>query len=55
MGRTKLLKLVTLDITNTLFKVAGSPGQQYGIVGRRHGVVADDDHLTGRVSRQNLL
>lgn len=46
MVRPKLLKLVTLDITNTLFKVAGSPGRQYGIVGRRHGVVANETLLT---------
>ncbi|GFO00130.1 haloacid dehalogenase-like hydrolase domain-containing protein 3 [Plakobranchus ocellatus] len=46
MARPKLLKLVTLDITNTLFKVAGSPGRQYGIVGRMHGVKTDEANLT---------
>ncbi|KAK3759730.1 hypothetical protein RRG08_064451 [Elysia crispata] len=46
MVRPKVLKLVTLDITNTLLKVAGSPGKQYGIVGRRHGVFTDDALLT---------
>ncbi|GFR83001.1 haloacid dehalogenase-like hydrolase domain-containing protein 3 [Elysia marginata] len=51
MTRPRLLKLVTLDITNTLFKVAGSPGRQYGIVGRRHGVIADEALLTDLFSK----
>ncbi|XP_059150925.1 haloacid dehalogenase-like hydrolase domain-containing protein 3 [Physella acuta] len=44
---TALLKLVTLDVTNTLIKVAGSPGLHYASIGRKHGIHIEEDVLTG--------
>ncbi|KAK0042184.1 haloacid dehalogenase-like hydrolase domain-containing protein 3 [Biomphalaria pfeifferi] len=41
MAQRGLLKLVTLDVTNTLIKVCGSPGRQYALIGHKHGVMAD--------------
>ena len=46
----QLLKLVTVDVTNTLIKVAGSPGRQYALVAKKFGVNIDEDLLTGSLS-----
>ncbi|XP_005099104.1 haloacid dehalogenase-like hydrolase domain-containing protein 3 [Aplysia californica] len=43
----QLLKLVTVDVTNTLIRVAGSPGRQYAYVARKYGVDIDETLLTG--------
>ena len=48
MSSSRLLKLVTVDVTNTLIKVAGSPGFQYSLVAKRHGVNLDPDLLSGK-------
>ncbi|BFZ19965.1 hypothetical protein BsWGS_23004 [Bradybaena similaris] len=42
-----VLKLVTLDVTNTLIRVVGSPGYQYACIGLKHGLKLDDQVLTG--------
>ncbi|KAK3088351.1 hypothetical protein FSP39_017974 [Pinctada imbricata] len=39
------VKLVTFDVTNTIIKVLGSPGQQYASIGNLYGVTADPKDL----------
>ncbi|CAG5115677.1 unnamed protein product [Candidula unifasciata] len=41
------IKLVTLDVTNTLIRVVRSPGYQYAYIGLKHGLELDDRVLTG--------
>ncbi|CAL1547753.1 unnamed protein product, partial [Lymnaea stagnalis] len=47
MTNQPLLRLVTVDVTNTLIKVVGSPGFQYAYIGRKHGVTMDENVLNG--------
>ena len=41
-----LLRLVTVDITNTMIRIIGSPGKHYALVAARHGLKADEEALT---------
>nr|KAG5703042.1 hypothetical protein BaRGS_016203 [Batillaria attramentaria] len=41
-----LFRLVTVDITNTMIRVMGSPGRHYALVAARHGIEADEEALT---------
>jgi putative hydrolase of the HAD superfamily len=42
-----MIKLVTLDVTNTLIRVARSPGYQYAYIGLKYGLQLDENVLTG--------
>ncbi|KAK7094992.1 haloacid dehalogenase-like hydrolase domain-containing protein 3 [Littorina saxatilis] len=46
-----LIRLITVDITNTMIRVIGSPGKHYAIVAKRYGIDADEEALTGSFLR----
>ncbi|XP_076436843.1 haloacid dehalogenase-like hydrolase domain-containing protein 3 [Babylonia areolata] len=43
---TPILRLVTVDVTNTMIRIIGSPGKHYALVAAKHGIEADEQALT---------
>ncbi|KAL8612769.1 hypothetical protein ACOMHN_033439 [Nucella lapillus] len=43
---THVLRFVTVDITNTMIRIIGSPGKHYAFVAARHGIEAEEQALT---------